>query len=101
MRPFVQFALAAILVSTSGCNEFVTTSEPVTAIDVVGDPNDPVPDSMEPADILGSALPAPDDSEALTDNKSDDSPTGENEDQLSASDRDAIAKPVSLKKLSD
>jgi len=101
MRPFVGFVLAAILLGVSGCNEFVTTSEPVAALDLVGDPSDPVPDSMEPADILGSALPAPDDSEVLTDKKSDATPTAEDENQLSTSDRPATAKPVSLKKLTD
>lgn len=101
MRTFANLVFAAILIGASGCNEFVSTGEPVTAIDVVGDPTDPVADSMEPADILGSAIPASDESETLTDNKSDALPASEGDNQLTTPDRDSIAKPVSLKKLSN
>lgn len=101
MRSFITFAFIGILANLTGCNEFVATNEPVTAIDVVGDPSDPVADSMEPADILGSAMPDPDDSETLSDLRPQDEPSiqaGESVKPLPAPARQAVINSGSLKK---
>ncbi len=73
----------------SGCGEFVRTDERTTAIDVVGEPSDNTPNTMEPADILGSALPAPDDSESLTDAESLSNDSAATPDEMEEHDQPA------------
>ena len=100
MRTLRRLVFAGMLASFAGCNEFVATSESVTSLDVVGDPSDPIPDSMEPADILGSALPASDDSESLTDLRPQAAPPASQAgvpDEQQPPSGNGVAKPVSLK----
>jgi hypothetical protein len=56
MRNLVWIGLAGSLGFIAGCGEFVSTGQRATAIDVVGDPADPTPDSMDQGDILGSGF---------------------------------------------
>lgn len=48
------------LMVVTGCNEAVSTPGQTTAIDVVGDPADPVAESTEQPDIVGFSVPSPD-----------------------------------------
>ena len=54
MHRSIWVALAVSLGGLTGCGEFVTSSTRTTAIDVVGDPNDPTPDADGRSDIDGS-----------------------------------------------
>ena len=42
-----------------GCNEVISTTGQPIAIDVVGDPSDPVSESTEQPDIVGFTVPSP------------------------------------------
>lgn len=97
MRFWNVLLLIVSIGSLAGCNEFVSTQQQVTALDVVGEPNDPVPDSKEPADILGSAIGFPDESESVTGSVTNDSSLTRI--PLPKDDSEPVlAKPVSLKK---
>ena len=108
MRKRYWVLLAGSLGSFAGCSEFVSTGERTTASDVVGEPSDPTTESLGKADILGSALPMPDDAESVTDSTAEplqpkpfpDEPgtPADSTDEPDVNSGDRIAKPVSLKK---
>lgn len=109
MRGLCLVVLVVVLGGTVGCNEIVsTTGERATLIDVVGEPSDPTPDSMQPADIVGAEQTAREEGNSVADLDSvlpsaTPSTTKEpNETEVEAVPDvvggQAVAKPVSLKK---
>ena len=114
MRKLYWIVLAGSLGSVAGCNEIVTNGERTTAIDidVVGEPSDPTNESLgQKRTSSGSALPMPDDLEAverkhyrpnaLQPQPFPDDPSNDpvSADQVKAENFDGnrVAKPVSLK----
>ena len=113
MRIHLWICLAGTLGSLCGCGEFISTGERTSAVDVVGEPTDPVPESMEQSEILGSSLQSlpslndedefaePDDMAMEISNRDnpklaiDLQPVSGQIDSLKPSD--AVTKPVSLK----
>jgi len=108
MRNFYFLVLAAWIGGITGCNEIVSTpSERAVAIDVVGDPSDPTPDSMRPADFVGSERTVLDGAAEVAELESTPaamSPATEESNEPEAEPApdviggQGIAKPVSLKK---
>lgn len=60
MRICLLSAFALGLFACVGCSEFVSTPEQASKVDVVGDPADLTTDSSEQEDIVGFAVPSPD-----------------------------------------
>ncbi len=106
MREFFWIVLAGSLGSLAGCSEFVAPGERTSVIDVVGEPSDPTPDSMTRADILGSAVPMPDEADSITDTGAshgtakpfpeDQVDSAEGATELDVADGHGVVKPVSL-----